>query len=726
MDISQVLFIALAVFILPGFLLNLISGLRLPWALLGSIPVSFGIYGLASWLIGLTPGRFDIPTISVVFAGFLGLGIIWRLLARRFLLPPEIVRPGGEPAQELPWWRRTTLLGLADGSWVLPGLGALSAIFLLATRALKYLKESDNGGVESIFQGWDVHWHASVVQFIELEGIASPTRMGELQNIETQAFSYYPTAWHAGVWVFKDLAHISVIESINLAGVLLPTIGLPLSVGLLAWKLVGNRGLTAQLAAALAPLGVLGVPALYWVGYYVGFWPYLTAVAFSGVVLALFMSVPERPVRIFAAALSLTGIVQLHPASATIVVLGLGLWWLGEKLWRPSAGGAVKARVRDFLFLAVAGIAGVLLIAPQILVGARQTEEVNAFSATEDLTRSESWWRAIELQTRHTEEWGPLDVTWLLIFAAIGALVLAVWRRNIWGLALWALSLAITVNALLPFDNVAGKLLGIVGGLHYNTAHRLIMPVAMLTIAAAAIGIVSLVRLITAAPLGNKVPLWWWFSAVVSVAATGVIGYGVVVHADKEISKADRWAIASARDGRMVDDYDLKAFDWLATQPRAYEGHIFGTPADGHGWMYAYNGLPSISRHYAWPISGYQSDTEYLDRYPSKLGAGNDGDPDAPNRVDQAARDLKVNYIYVSPGNFWNFQPTLLRQTEGLWFTPGVTPIYHDHQVSIFAVNDAFSDKELKAMRAPGNSPEPLPPLPVDEDGKTIFHRPAR
>lgn len=53
----------------------------------------------------------------------------------------------------------------------------------------------------------------------------------------------------------------------------------------------------------------------------------------------------------------------------------------------------------------------------------------------------------------------------------------------------------------------------------------------------------------------------------------------------------------------------------------------------------------------------------------------------------------------------------------------------------IFAVNDMFTDAELDQMRAPGNSPEPLPELPTlgelglaeteDEVDQTYYHRPT-
>lgn len=40
---------AVLVFVLPGFLVNVISGMRVPASVVASIPVSFGIIGFSAW-----------------------------------------------------------------------------------------------------------------------------------------------------------------------------------------------------------------------------------------------------------------------------------------------------------------------------------------------------------------------------------------------------------------------------------------------------------------------------------------------------------------------------------------------------------------------------------------------------------------------------------------------------------------------------------------------------
>ncbi|MBI8990079.1 DUF6541 family protein [Corynebacterium meridianum] len=656
--------------------------------------------------------------------------------------PQEIpAEPGVHSAEEVRERSRKReerwLVGsIFDPVWVLPASGVLVAFVLLTSRSLGLLRDT-RYGLENIFQGWDVHWHASVVRFIQETGVASPTRMGELQNTESREVLFYPTAWHAGAALVRELTGISPIAAINLTSIVLPALLLPLAASVLAWRLVGNRGLTAQIAAGFAAIIVVPMPVLYWIGYYVGAWPYLAAIGMAFIVLALFMSVPAAPVRAFAAALVFVGMVETHPSAATIVLLVLGLWWLLYLVWSPvnpgvNLRGRIISRARDFLILAATGLAATLILLPQILTGLGQSEEVKSFVAYEDLTRSESWWAAIQMQTRHTEAFGINEP--LLWTALAGGVILVIWRRNLWAPLFWFISVVVTVNSLLPFDETWWSDLATqIGSLHYNTAHRLVMPVAMFTAAAAAVALAAVGRLILLGPIRRAA----FVSVPLSVIAALIGGLFLVQEADDEMQFVSDFAIGAARDGRMVDSTDLKAYRWLAKQPLAYEGTIMSNPADGSGWMYPYNGLPNVFRHYLWPTVPVTSATNRLFWNPNQLGTGNLDNPNMENEVDRAAQKLKVHYIYVSPPNFWAFQEPIPEMEVELWNTPGVTPVYKDRQVSIYAVNEWFTDSELDRMRRPGNSPEPLPPLPTraeagvapanSGDGlRPYHHRPSR
>lgn len=716
--------IAFVFYTAPGALLGWVSGLKLPWALASSVPVTFGTVGLAAWLLGQWDQRFEVGSYLLIFFGFLALAAVWRV---GFLL---VQRRSREPDVSM----KDRLLassrqgGILDPRWILPAAGSLTAMYLFFRRGFDFFDDVPHQ-LENIPQGWDVHWHGAMIRWIMNDGIADPTRMGELRNLETGADLYYPSGWHAGAALAGELAHLTPIAALNVANVIIPGILLPLSVAMIAWKMVGNRGLTAQLGAGIAAVGVFASPVLYWIGTYVGAWPYLAAVVASGIVLALFMHVPYRPQAAFAAALALGGMVQMHPAAVTIVILALVLWWLLYLVWVPShrrdtLRGRILIRLRDIGWLALAGGVGSAVLLPQLLSGSDSTEEVAAFSATEDVTRGESWTRSFLMQTRHTDMFPDFDVRTLLIAAAIGAVVLLVWRRNFWAPAFYLISVWMTANALMPFDEPWGDLLGSIGNLHYATPHRLVMPVAMFTFAAAGIGIAAVIRLITLGPI-RKFALG---STIASIVLGIGAGAGTVAWATTDrVMDGAAWAVQAPRtDQRMVSDVDLRAFDWLAQQPHAYDGLIMGEPADGHGWMYAYNSLPSLNRHYQWPDAAPDSDTSMAFWHGNLLGVGNHDDPDQTNDVDTAAKNLKLTYYFISPGSFWGFQVPNIDLIEGLWHAPGVTPVYHDENVFVFAVNQEFTDEQLAQMRQPGNSPWQLPPLKTDELGNPIFHRPTK
>lgn len=699
--------VAVAVFTVPGLIVALLSGARGQWAVAASVPVTFGIYGLAGWLFGLNNTRFSVTNVAWFTVAIAILAILWH--APFLWFERKRRRKAAEDAteEEKSTWREGTLL---DPRWIVPGIGIAGGIALILTRSTDLLSRA-TGGMNNIFQGWDVHWHASVVRYAMDTGIVSSTRMGELQNTETHAKMYYPTAWHAGAALFGDIAGVSPVAATNLTGLILPGLCFPIAVALIAWRLINKQGLTAHIAAGIAPLIVGGLPVLYWIGHYVGAWPYVAAVAVSGIVLALFMSIPRTPIRSFIAALAFIGMVQLHPSSATIVVLALGLWWLLHLVWVPtrkpgSIKGHIGWRLRDVGILAATGAVGVLALLPQILIGAEQSEEVKAFTAEEDLSLTEAWQAAMFMRTRHWVSFHLNVETWVWI-AAAGAVILILWRRNFWAPTFWFLSIACTVNALRPMSEPWNEIYGVVGALHYNTAHRLVMPAAMFVVAGAAVAIAVAIRLLTGAPLKK-------FTTVTSALALVLTGGTAWVIQDvvrKGIEPGSAWAINSARDGRLINQYDLKAFDWLAGQPHAHDGVIFSNPDEGSGWMYAYNDLPAFYRHYLWPNTTIDSATNSLYWHPMRLGQGNYDVLDEANVVDEAAKKLGVKFIYISPPNFWAFQAPRPDFETGLIHTPGVTPVYKDHQVIIYAINTAFTDEEIMAMRAPGNSPEPLEPI---------------
>ena len=715
LDLSVVWW-AIAVTAVPGFLLGWVSGLRLPWAVVASMPLSFSIYGLGGWILGLTPQEFTPGSVAVCWLIAIILAAVWRYVAwlggarRRRQATSDADSPRAGPAEYL---RRLARC-------VLPAAGVLAAAVWLTWRSVTWLATSP-GGAMNIFQGWDVQWHANVVRWILDEGVASATRMGELQHIETQDPMYYPVAFHAAAALVSDLGGAHPIAALNAVSIVVPAFGLPLSMALLVWIMVGNRGLVAQIGAGLAAIISAAIPALYWVGQYVGAWPYLAAVAVSGIVTALFFQVPRHPVTAFAAALALTGLTQLHPAAVTIVVLLVGLWWLLGLLWKPVRPelGRVKARLRDLFLLGATGVAGVLLLLPQILQGGDQAEEVSDWTTSDEATPGQAWRQAFQMDTRHVSDFFPAwDPVVLLVLAGVGALVIVFWRRNFWAPVFYLLSVVLTANALNALEFPGIELLNIIGGLHYNTAHRLVMPAAMMVAAAAGIGLAAAIRLLTGGPVASLVDRnrrRWRVGSRIAALLVGVLaGVATLYVLDANTTPGARQTYQTSRTNqRMVDEHDIAAWDWLQQQPLAYDGLIAGEPADGMGWMYAYNGLPSLHRHYQWPGTPRSSDTDRVYWNADLLGAGLEGNPDAPNPVDVAAENLGITYYYLSPWSFWGFQNPRWELIHGLWTSDAVTPVYQDGLIVIFAVDAAFSEEELAEVVESGrqNSPDNIPEI---------------
>ncbi|MDY6050282.1 MAG: DUF6541 family protein [Corynebacterium sp.] len=736
--------IALAVCMLPGFLIGWISGLRAPAAIVGSIPLSFGMYGILAMAFYPLGIGYRVSTVAVGIGVAAVVAAVWRLvfyLVRRrraqpysFVPQPQLVgRAPAVPATAIarrastyvhmnPGWRPGTLLSY---EWILPALGAAAGAYFLIVRTVQRIGEAPFGGMASIPQGWDSHWHASVIQFIGDSGIASASQMGQLMNTETQHPFFYPLAFHDAAYLVKVLTGLSTFETLNLVSAVFPGAALPISMAALAWKVLGNRGMTAQIAAGLAPiLGGLS-PVIYWIIYYVGAWPYLTATAMVGAVVMLFMQVPAAPVRMFAAALGLAGLVQTHPSPVTHVVLLLACWWLFYLVWRPSRVPrslvqGIVLRLHDVALLAVTGIAGGVVILPQLMRGSDAVSDVASFGDTlPKASAAQAWSTAFHMTTRHVDDMG-LNSQYLLPVAVIGMVIVTVWSRNLWALAFYLLMVAVTARTMFDVGGPAAPLLQAIGGLHYSGAHRLIAVVGMMVVVYAACAIAVIIRVVT----GGTVRQLSVFSLVASFVLALAVGAVSWWRVDATTAPHTYFPISESRDGRLSNDHDIASWEWLAEQPHAYEGRIFFDLANGSGHMYAYNGLPAFFKHYNWPWAMSDSDSTLLFFHPNALGVGNWGQPQYRNTVDEAARRQHVNFIVVSPPNFWDWQPTLPEMTPGLFDTPGVTTVYRDGDIAIFAVNEAFTDAELTQMRQSGGSPDPLPPVELDENGEPIYHRP--
>ncbi|OFL92277.1 DUF6541 family protein [Corynebacterium sp. HMSC055D05] len=673
---------AVVFFLLPGFLVAWVAGLRVPAAVTTALPVTFGVIGVSSWMWGVTSAPFNLWTFGVSMVLALAVAGGWRYAFARK------ARRGGDVP-----WRRALFPGKVEWThWGIPFVGVVVAAWMAVTDRLSWLAQMPNGA-DNIVQGWDSQWHANAVRFVMETGVASSTRMGELQNFETHARLFYPSGFHAGVALFAEAAGLEPIRAVNIASTVLPAVALPLTMVSLVFAFMRSTGLTAQIAAAFAAIMAYAAPQLLWVPDYVGMWPYLFAMTLTGIVVWQFLEVPARHAGALPAAIGFLGVLCTHPAAVTVVVLGVIFAWATSLLVRP-----VRSRRSDTVWMALPAAAATLVFLPQVLAGSDQASEVASWAPQEKLGRGGAWGSAFRMDTRHVSQFFPdFDPTVMLWLAGAGALALVLWRGQVWPVLLYVVSLAVTANALTPFDNAWGDVLAMVGNLHYSTGHRLIMPVVMCVWAAAAIGIAVIIRLVTFAPLAARTGTGQRATVLASIAVAVIAGSAAVPQVRNHTEAGAQDAFATPRQsGRMVSADDLQVFDWLATQDAAWEGTIMGDPADGYSWMYAYNGLPSVSRHYLWPTGGIGSAHDTIFQHADFIGEDNG------EVVEQALKDLNVRFFVLSPGSFWADQKPQYPMLRSFWASNGVTPVYRKGTTSVFAVNSEFSTAQLRAMRKDG------------------------
>nr|VDG62363.1 Uncharacterised protein [Streptococcus thermophilus] len=691
MDVVGAVWLAIAVFTLPGLIVAWVAGAKLPAAAAASLPATFGLVGFGSWVLGALGVRFGWPS----FIGFLVLVLllagVWR-----FMFARKAKREGAQSWLRALWpgdWRRRSI---ADPSWVLPAAGITAGVWMLIAKMLE-LQDNVPHKFENVVQGWDTQWHANAVHFIMEEGIASPTRMGELQSPETHVDLFYPSGFHAVTALFAHAGGLAAVPAMNLASIVVTSLAVAGGTAGLAWAIARGQGMVAQIAAGLAPIAIYASPPVVWVSDYVGMRPYIVSIGLSGIVVALFMQVPRYRALSFATLFAFLGVLQVHPAAVTVVVLAVLLYWATYLVWRPDS-----TRLGDFIWLAIPALGGTLSFLPQLLAGRTQAEEVQGWSARENVTAAEAWEKAFYMETRHVEEFFPVfDPTILFWLAGFGALVMLVWRRQVWAPIFYALMVSATANAMHPVDSIFEPLLTFLGAAHYNSAHRVATIVALTLFAAAAVGAAVIIRVLCLAPVAarRRTRPWQWATAIASAVLAGFTGWGTGVWAATAAADGAKESYEASRvDDRMIDEDQLAAFEWLGSRPEAHQGLVMGESTEGYSWIYSIEGVPTVGRHYLWPSGGLGTNSSILSDHAALLGAGQRGKPNADNVIDEAAAHLDVRFIISTGNSFWG-DPSNWQVDTALWTSPGVTPVYQLNRVTIFAVNEQFSAEELAELQ---------------------------
>ena len=648
----------LAVVILPGFLAGWRARLSVPVALLAAPAVTFGIVAAGVQISNVFGARWSVPTAAITLLLALVLAEIWGRFA---------------PVPSRRWEAK---------DW-LPVASVAAGTVTIGGMYWNYLADVHRG-IDSVFQGWDAHWHANVLAFISEEGIAAPGEMGALHHQFTDAPMYYPTAWHSVVSIPARWVDLTTMAEYNLGSGIMLALVTPWAVAALA-GLLGGRAV-----AGIAGAGTAFFPALPWIEIRVAAIPAATSMMLGVMAAVLTIHCLRDRRAIPFAILALFGALSSQPQGLLVAVFIVVFYWVFHALFAPT-----RSRLGDFLTLAAVGAGAVATAIPAavFLFGNEDAEDFGDFARAfevKGIDRTESWGRAAGLLTRHTDEFG--STTHLLVIGGIGALLLLS-RKVVWPLVLWAFGVVLSAHTLQYFETPVGDFLQNFAGPFYSDPRRVNVWVSILVAAAAAMPLGWIVHKLAAAINKDRIRKLPVTIGVTSVVMAIVAG-GALVTLQEPAKRLSQ----ESRSGRVVSERDLQAYDWLAQQPHAYDGRVFVNPDEGNGWMYAYNRLASTARHYYY-TGGVEPELNVLTTRLNQAGSD--------EQVDAIIERMDINYVFISPPNWWGpeVQPPndmLLNLRDN---APGLTEVYRNHEVSIYTVDERFTVAELEKIRS--DSPHP-------------------
>ena len=467
--------------VVPGALTGRVLYLPWPVAIAAGPPITLAVVGLWSVLYGFVDIPWNLPTALVALALTPAVCLLGtRLIARRTRPPAPSDDPETGPD-------RSGLLALAAGI----GLAAVTVVIT----CVRPIVNARFAGLGNITQVWDALWHASSLRFIHETGVASSLRMGELMNVDSHGFNYYPDTWHALGAILMPVTGADPVELYNTYSPAALAITVPFGVASLAYWCARHRLAptpSAQVAGIAAAVSSL-FPSLPYVEVATTSVPNAVGVSMAPIAAVLAISAAgnrrnfpnaassaisatrDRR-RIAAAALAVSGVTATHPSGLVLFAVIVGLWWLLEAGSRLRALGA----------LAVTGVGALVLIAP-VIYGTTKIAENNELSGFDSRVDDATVWKALgEALFNGTAPLGHRYPLWYLVIPALLGLVLLAWWRCWAPLAAWVLFVLVTANsvvALGPLDGV----LSAFGGYFYNSGHRLTFVAAMFSAVAAGV-----------------------------------------------------------------------------------------------------------------------------------------------------------------------------------------------------------------------------------------------
>lgn len=616
MNFGPGVLIAVLLLAVPGALVARAGGLRWAPATAVGPALTYGVVGLFIVPFGALGIRWTALTALMALAAVIVAVLGYRVLLTR--------RPGAPQRAGIDRRR-------PDGPELIAAAGVLFGALAIAVAAWHGMPNW-----QSIPSSWDALWHANTIRWILDTGQASPTHMGELRNVETQAPLYYPSAFHALAAVLAQLTGAAPATAYTLSSLAAAVWLFPVSAALLTWQLLIRRTTRWRAAGAAATAAALSASftAVPYVEFTTASIPNMTAYGIAVPAFVLVTSALAHRDRIPLAVLAIVAVFSVHITGGVVAVTFLAAWWLLDAVPHP-----VRGRGRDFAtLLTIAGTALAALL-PQFLGVLRQTEIITGHRFLTDEGRTKGLFDAVVQHTRHLNDFPIQNI--LIALAGAGFVLLLV-RRIWWPAAVWLLLVASIVHSSAPFGGPLGALTGTYAELFYSDPRRLSGVVTILLTAMAGVALFSAVvvalawtRRITRRWARREPDRGFWIGATATVLVA--VCLGLAWH----YFPPHRLLMGGKYDGVIVDDRDLRAFAHLAALPGARDTVIGNANTDGTGWMYAVAGLHPLWTHYDYPVQqgpGYH-------RF--NLWARAD-EADRDPRVAEAVRALNIRYVITS------------------------------------------------------------------------------
>ncbi len=614
MNFGSGVLIAVLLMAAPGAVVGRAGGLRWPMAAAVGPVLTYGAVAVAIVPFGALGIRWNALTalLTLLVVSALAAGLR-ALLTRRIPLVRESADPSG------PDW---PVLAAAAGVV----FGAI-AIGFAAWRGMPHW--------QSIPSNWDAVWHANEIRWILDTGQASPTHMGELRNVETQAPLYYPSAFHALAAVFAQLTGAAPTTAYTLSSLAAAIWLFPLSAALLTWQLLIGRTTRWRTAGAAATAGALSASftAVPYVEFDTASMPNMTAYGLAVPAFVLITTALGHWERIPLAVLALVGVFSVHLTGGVVVVTFVAAWWLLEALRRP-----VLSRLADFGTLLVIASPTLAVLLPQFFGVLQQAEIITGHAFVTHEGKKRALFDAVVQHTRHLNDYPIQNI--IIVLAGVGFVMLLV-KRIWWPAAVWALLVVSIVHSSAPFGGPIGALTGRYSDLFYSDPRRLSAVVTMLLAPMAGLALFSAVRLIMgwvkrqAASRSHFRDQPFWIGATAAVLAATCLA--LTWH----YFPRHRYLMGEKYDRVIVGDKDLEAFAYLAALPGARDTLIGDANVDGTAWMYAVAGLHPLWTHYDYPVQQGPGYNRFI-----FWAYADDADHDP--RVADAVRALNIRYVITS------------------------------------------------------------------------------